>query len=1309
MKIKKAMILAFVFLFGATLLIGTSRFSFAGSNPGSYIFDVSEGNITISSGTNSDTLKVDYGTAGTVDNIPKDQEITIMGSSTDYSKNYKVNLDISDLTANISLDDLTIDSVWGNAFSVSSGAVTLTLKGTNTLKSSGNVGLHVADDSSLTIQGTGLLTVESGTNGVSYSAGIGGEKDGNGGTITIESGTITAKGGYYGAGIGSGMDATSTGKITINANATVYAASDGSKPAISSLYKDSTTRILMANFTAPKSSSTATKVYLKSDSSLKASFSPAIAYQSIAFSLPSSTATYQLKTADTLQRHGNVFNTDFTISTFGLSKFDSVADTASYTVTINKNGSSWTTGTPEVKLSTSDTSLASAVTGTSTSGVYTFSGLNPSTAYFVWDTTNNQYTGQSLSNSNTSATVNYYTVTLATGAGIESTSGGGTYLSGSNVAIDATVSSGYSWNQWTLISDDASISETKEYAITNISEQISYKANASVVKAAWTDAGKYDTTLYATLISPNFEQTTVEISTPQQLAALARAQDIDGIDFTGVTFELMQNIDLDGCLWDPIGVADGDTLRGAADGSAHPFKGNFDGKGYVISNMMIEGTYVSAGLFGKVGDESVTGVAFSLRNVTVNGTVDVTNTETVAGIVGYGGSIFLQNCTSNAEISATSEGEYLIVGGIVGNGINMVVDGCVNGQDADISMTYAPWSPGMASVGGIAGLAYSASIYNSANFASITANPSEDELCLAGGISGMSLCTLNNCYNTGAVSASGGSSIAGGICGINSIDFSWKEQNDTLLIQNCYNTGAVSASLAGGITGKTDASMSYCVYLTGTASYAYYDYSTSPVTGSSMAGTAMQSPEFCQTLNDWVTANPTSGGDAETGLSLSGIDYQGWIQQSGVNGGYPIFDSDPSDDTAVVPNGSGSSSSRNSSIIIVDGKSYAIGMEKKNSNETIITVDQRKLTEAIINASDSSRVTFPNVSDQRVSTQLVLKNIEDMAQKDMGLVIQSGGTSYHLIPSAIDTESIRNRLRTSESGSIPVDITISKSDREVKGTTLVTEPIEFSIIATYNGQTVQVDTFSDYIDRTVEMTEEQAEKITTAVVVLPDGYLRHVPTKVEVIDGKYYAVINSLTNSTYALIWNPVEFSDMAIHWAKDTVNDMGSRMVVSGVGGNTYDPNRNIARAEFAVIIVRALGLAPGIGETIFTDVASSDWYSDYISSAVSYGLLSGYGDGTFKPQGTITREEAMSIVARAMNITKLRPVMTDSQVASSLLEYEDRNLVSGWAKNEIAANLEAGIITGRTSATICPKENVTRAEVAVIMQKLLQKSELI
>lgn len=128
--------------------------------------------------------------------------------------------------------------------------------------------------------------------------------------------------------------------------------------------------------------------------------------------------------------------------------------------------------------------------------------------------------------------------------------------------------------------------------------------------------------------------------------------------------------------------------------------------------------------------------------------------------------------------------------------------------------------------------------------------------------------------------------------------------------------------------------------------------------------------------------------------------------------------------------------------------------------------------------------------------------------------------------------------------------------------TLQVPPVQFTITAVYGGKTVEVERFSQYVQRVIEIPAgTDASRITTAVVKEPDGTERQVPTCVFMKDGKWYAKINSLTNSTYALIYNQASFADAAGKWYESIVGDNGQ-----------LRPNDPITRAESATVVLRLL-----------------------------------------------------------------------------------------------------------------------------------------
>ncbi|TYQ15366.1 UNVERIFIED_CONTAM: Ca2+-binding RTX toxin-like protein [Acetivibrio alkalicellulosi] len=348
--------------------------------------------------------------------------------------------------------------------------------------------------------------------------------------------------------------------------------------------------------------------------------------------------------------------------------------------------------------------------------------------------------------------------------------------------------------------------------------------------------------------------------------------------------------------------------------------------------------------------------------------------------------------------------------------------------------------------------------------------------------------------------------------------------------------------------------------------------------------------------------------------------------------------------------------------------------------------------------------------------------IKEVEKKASVIEIKTDTVAYALPAAEISIESIAKQFGENvQLKDLLINIAIEKSAKGVieivesigkeKGLAIIAPPVEFRVTVSHGDKTIEINKFASYVERTVAIPDVvDPSQITTGVVVDSDGELRHVPTKVVIIDGRYYAVINSLTNSSYLVVWNPKEFKDMSNHWAKQEVNDMGSKMVISGTGNGVFEPNRDITRAEFAAIVVRGLGLKAGTENNPFNDVKDGDWYLGYIETAYEYGIISGYGNGKFGPNDKITREQAMVMISRAMNITKLNVDMNTNKLEEILGVYIDSDKSSEWAKEGIAKCINVGIVEGRKEGKIlAPKDNISRVEVAVIVRRLLQKSGLI
>uniref|UniRef100_UPI0013DD99B1 S-layer homology domain-containing protein n=1 Tax=Agathobaculum sp. Marseille-P7918 TaxID=2479843 RepID=UPI0013DD99B1 len=132
-------------------------------------------------------------------------------------------------------------------------------------------------------------------------------------------------------------------------------------------------------------------------------------------------------------------------------------------------------------------------------------------------------------------------------------------------------------------------------------------------------------------------------------------------------------------------------------------------------------------------------------------------------------------------------------------------------------------------------------------------------------------------------------------------------------------------------------------------------------------------------------------------------------------------------------------------------------------------------------------------------------------------------------------------------------------------------------------------------------------------------------TRAEAAQMFYNLLLNQDVESTVA-------FSDVPSDaWYAKAVNTLASLGMINGVGDNKYEPDRSITRAEFTAIAMRFAELPTG-GENSFSDVTQNDWFYDVVVGSIQYGWITGYPDGTFRPNATITRAEVTTITNRML-----------------------------------------------------------------------------
>jgi glycosidase len=192
--------------------------------------------------------------------------------------------------------------------------------------------------------------------------------------------------------------------------------------------------------------------------------------------------------------------------------------------------------------------------------------------------------------------------------------------------------------------------------------------------------------------------------------------------------------------------------------------------------------------------------------------------------------------------------------------------------------------------------------------------------------------------------------------------------------------------------------------------------------------------------------------------------------------------------------------------------------------------------------------------------------------------------------------------------------------------------------------------------------------------------------------------------SDYILMESIKTFDDIKNHWATDYIEVLGSRQIAQG-SGKDFNPNRQITRGEFATLLGRAFDMTSVIGEG-FKDLSANHYSAKYVKALAAQGIITGYEDGTFRSEATISREEMITMIMKAYAIVSEEGMSSLSITQEQIKEYTDFATASTYARANLEAALSLGLIHGDGHRLINPRGKATRAEVAKILVELLEKT---
>ena len=187
---------------------------------------------------------------------------------------------------------------------------------------------------------------------------------------------------------------------------------------------------------------------------------------------------------------------------------------------------------------------------------------------------------------------------------------------------------------------------------------------------------------------------------------------------------------------------------------------------------------------------------------------------------------------------------------------------------------------------------------------------------------------------------------------------------------------------------------------------------------------------------------------------------------------------------------------------------------------------------------------------------------------------------------------------------------------------------------------------------------------------------------------------SSVQGSTLVTVAEPLVppvmvLSDINGCWAETNIKVLVDAGAISGYADGSFKPDTNISRAEFAVVLVKAFNLEAAGGK-VFIDTAGH-WAQDYIATVQALSVVNGYNNDYFGPNDLITREQMAVMIVAAAKLEALSPATT----------FSDDNEISAWAKSGINTAVANQIISGYPDNTFKPQGSATRAEAvtAIVM----------
>ncbi|WP_314588078.1 S-layer homology domain-containing protein [Paenibacillus terrigena] len=416
----------------------------------------------------------------------------------------------------------------------------------------------------------------------------------------------------------------------------------------------------------------------------------------------------------------------------------------------------------------------------------------------------------------------------------------------------------------------------------------------------------------------------------------------------------------------------------------------------------------------------------------------------------------------------------------------------------------------------------------------------------------------------------------------------------------------------------------------------------------------------------------------------------------------------PGSGSAAVPSKGNDSSSST--------KGLEIKIEKNSEGKTVAKIDvPTNYMESAIKDDDFQKTkTISLVTDSKEPSIVFHVYVDDIQK----ILRQSNDGKMKIsVPAGSWTINVQSLLESisKDKSNQTIGIMIEQADDKYisnlmkylpQGNQLLGKPVNFEAIIMNSGKTRVLNNFSQYVNHTISVQTASVPLNELAGLMFDpsSNTFVPVPAKFEYRNGMLIASLYQKGDSTYVIVRNKATFKDIPSSSAyAENIQTLANRAIVNGLPDGTFKPDNKVTRAEFAVMLGKALGMtmtATSSENVTFKDVQKNSWYFNHVQAAVQAGIIAGYEDGSFKPNQTITHQEMVAMLVKAVHFAGYNAPASSDQVNA----MTDTPEIPTWAKSYYDEAKKIDLI-GRANDPFLFKTNAeaTKKDCAMLIYRLI------